>query len=451
MHPPRPPRLTLALTALLCAVAHAQTTTTPPAAPLTLPDVLRDLHAAPAWQSADLQYLAAQQALDAARARTGLTLTTGADLVSAGADGTWQTGLTARVNASATVLPWSPAYDAVRSAQRALERAALERRDARATLVINAAQQYTAVRLAALDADLASAQLRLARRALDITAAQRAAGAATADAVLEREADVGSAAASADAAQATLTLNAATLANTLGRDLTGAALTTTPDDAPAPAPLADLVARALTQRGDVRGAEAALADARAQLAAATRERALPNLTANAQYGQLSAGQGAAGTVVSGALDLKNGVATGSVSVPLRASSQPNAVALGLSASFNLLDPVADASVNSARTAVASAERALNTARAAVTLDVQARRADLEAARAQLPLAAAAVSRARANADTARAREAAGVGTALDTSRADLAVTQAERAQLAARVNAYLAQLRLQAATGDLTP
>ncbi|WP_169737197.1 TolC family protein, partial [Deinococcus pimensis] len=118
-------------------------------------------------------------------------------------------------------------------------------------------------------------------------------------------------------------------------------------------------------------AQQSLAGAQATLANATRDRALPNVTANVKYG-------AGGTGLSGSLNLTTGVASAGVTTGFGGGA--TSLSLGVGASFTLVDPVGDAKVASARTQVASAELALSLARQNVELDVRQKYDALTSAR-----------------------------------------------------------------------
>ncbi|WP_102127597.1 TolC family protein [Deinococcus planocerae] len=189
------PRLWLLLASLALGGALAQPAPPPPAsppapavqsvaAPLTLPETLARLRQSPGWRSADLQYRAAELALESARARAGLNVTVGADAsavkvpLSSG-DLTLNTTVTAQVSAS--VLPWSPALEAVRGAERGLARAGADLRAARLSATVNAVQAYLAARNAAAGLALADAQANLTARQLAVAQSQRGAGVLTAE------------------------------------------------------------------------------------------------------------------------------------------------------------------------------------------------------------------------------------------------------------------------------
>ncbi|WP_291432500.1 TolC family protein, partial [Deinococcus sp.] len=204
---PRPARVTLLTLSMLLGLAGAQQTappttvpTPPPSitAPASLPPstaadltpLLAALRGSPEWRAADLSYRAAQLTLDSARTRAGLSVT-------AGADGTlsrvpWDSGsvagaTTLTLNARLNVLPWAPALEGARSAERALAGAAVELRGARARLTVQALQAYEGVRAASAGLELAGAQLDVARAQLSAAQAQRADGVLSAEGLLAQQ------------------------------------------------------------------------------------------------------------------------------------------------------------------------------------------------------------------------------------------------------------------------
>lgn len=444
--PARRGLLTLALLAASGALAQAS----PPSGELTLAAALAQLSLAPAWKSADLAYQSAAQSLDAARAAAGLSLSTSASYDLARPEGgNWQGGGTLGANASLTVLPWAPANAQIQSAQRAFARAALDLRDSRNTLALNVAQQYFAAQLAAQDRALAETQLALARRNLEVTQAQLALGQATQESLLAREADEQNAQASLSGAESSLALALRQLGNTLGRDLSGLRLSSAPALPAEPEPLDALLARAAANRSEVLKAQSQLQDAQEALRVARFNRAVPDLSLSLKFGQLGGAQGG-GAVLSAGLGLKSGAASLAVSTPLSGSSLPTSTSLGVSGSYAILDPAADADIRSRETAVASAALALQTAQSSVDLDLRQKYQDLQNARAALTGADTALRRAGVALATAQAREAAGLGTALDTLSAQLALAQAQRSLQSAQQNAALAVLRLANASGSFS-
>ncbi|MBB6097533.1 outer membrane protein TolC [Deinobacterium chartae] len=458
--PPRPPEQPPA--------QPTQPPLAPPVSPLlaaqgpslTLEAALALLPQSPGWRAAELSYQAAQRSLEAARAAVGLSLEAGGDGNTSLNFGNGNTSLSASASAtlSTALLPWAPVHDTVRSAERALQRAALDRRDARNTLALSVYTQYYAARAAARNLEAARQRAALAARQLEVAQAQRALGAASAETVLDRQRTLEEAQAQLSAAQGSLDLGLRTLSNTLGIQPAAYQLTSAPSAAALPsAALDELVQAAHSRRSEVLKAASNLEDARAKLAAAEKDRALPEFSLTAQAGQIGSGSGNSGAVVSGSLNFKSGTGSLSASAPLFSTSSSGStgsgsnsgggLALGLSARIHLLDPAGDAAIASARTATASSELALATARQSVELDVRQRYQEALNAAAQLPALNTALARARQALATAQARFEAGLSTALDVETARLDVLSAESALEAAQASALEADLRLQTALG----
>ncbi|WP_216324677.1 TolC family protein [Deinococcus aestuarii] len=467
--PLRPAPLMLLLVPLALGGARAQTAPPSPAAaapaqsvsaPLTLQGTLARLRQSPGWQGADLQYRAAELALQSARARAGLNVTVGADAsavkvpLSSG-DLTLNTTVTAQVSAS--VLPWSPALEAVRSAERGLSRAGADRRAARLTATVNAVQSYLAARNAAASLALADAQVNLTARQLEVAQSQRQSGVLTAEGLLVRQGAFDDAQAAQEQARTNVDLAARGLANLLGQPVTLPAGATAFGPLPAapgqPAALEAQITRALATRPEVARAQNDLADAQAQLRAAQLDVRLPDLSASAQYGQLTSSTSTIATrTVGGSLDVKTGVLAGQVSFPLRDPGDlPTGLALTLSADLPVLGGTRRTALTSAEVGVQQATLALDTARQSVDLEVRQRYADLRTALDTLGSQRGALTRARAALATTLGRLTAGLATALDVEAAELNLRQAELNVDIATVNAYLASLRLSQATTDLDP
>ncbi|MEW6420434.1 MAG: TolC family protein [Deinococcota bacterium] len=457
-----PPVLLLSLALLVLPTALAQPPVLGPQvapAPLTLADVLTRLRSGPGWRSADLQYRQAELALERARVRAGLNVTVGTDVSAVKvplSSGDLTLNATVNAQASASVLPWSPALEAVRSAERSLASAAANLRATRQTLVVNAVQAYYAARNAAANLALAEAQFTLSQRQLAAAQAQRAAGVLTEEGLLARQDALADAQAAQRQARANLDLAAQGLANLLGQPVTlpadAAAFGPLPAAPQGPGPVDALVSRALSSRPEVARAQNDLADAQAQLRAAQLDARLPDLTASVQYGQLATTQAQAGRVVGGSLNVKTGVLTGQASQPLRDSSdRPSGLALGLSGSFPVIGGGKAETLAAAQVGVALAQAALDSARQSVDLDVRQRFADLQTALDTLASQRGALTRAQTALVSAQARRTAGLATGLDVQAAQFNVTQVQLAVDSATVQAYLASLRLSQAAGELDP
>ena len=454
----RPPGISLRAAglslALLTGLAAAQTApATPPsppasaspaapaAAPFTLGDALNLLPNSPQWRQADLAYQAAQQALRSAQAGAGLSLAAGGSASVVGGS------LSASVDASASlnVLPWSSTNDAIRSAERALVTARTTLATTRAKLRLTVTQQYFAARLAEQDLAVAQQTSALRQALLAAATAQRVQNTATQETLLTRQADAQQAAASLASAQSSLQTGTFALAGTLGVTLTGVTFSSAaslPDD---PGDLNALVARALAQRAEVVGATESLASAQADLDAARRSRSLPALSATLKYG--GSGSGAGGTSLSTGLDLQSGDLTASFSQPLTGSQNGGSLSLGVSASYAILDPAADAKIASAQLSVSSAQTGLALARQTVEQDVRQQVAQLAAARGALEAARTRVQAAQTALDTTRAQLAAGLAVATDVTSAQLNLLSANRDLENALETAQIAAASLQTATG----
>lgn len=422
---------------------------------LSLPEALRQLPRSPGWVSAELSYESAQRQLEAARAGLGLKASLGGDYSLAGSsmaspDPTQRLSLSGSASLGG-LLPWSSAYDGLRSAERSLARAALERQEARNTLYATALGQYFSARQAVLSHEAAQAALRLRQRQLEVATARQQAGQATLEDLIAAQQNLADAQVSAINAEGNLSLARLSLANTLGLEVgTLGELSTAPEAAELPpGGLEQLLAQALARRPDVRKAQLQVAEAEDRLAIAQRDRWFPAASLSLGYGSSQSGGGS----VQAGLNLQSGLATLSASYPLLggSSTAANALSVGLSVDLAVLAPGADAAIASAQTALASAQKALETARKSAELDVRQKHLEAQNARVRVEVARLALSNAEQSLKTAQARLAAGTATALDVQLAQLNVQQSQLSLETALASAQTAALRLRAALGeDLT-
>ncbi|WP_161880322.1 TolC family protein [Deinococcus alpinitundrae] len=459
---------------LLCAAltpALAQTTTPPDPAAITVPappvalsnvvltfaTVQQALRGSAGWRSAEEQYRAAQYTLDSARARAGLNLTLGGSL-SAGKSpidsGDWQAVSTLTGQVSAAVLPWGSAFDGVRSAERALSRAALDLQDSRQTLLVGAAQSYLSARLAAEQEALSAAQAALASQQLGVAQRQRQDNLLSLEDLLTRQGNLESAQSSAVNAQAAREIGERQLLSDAGLDVGLAArliLPSAPSLSGTPAPLADLLGSAMNQRSEILKATSQLQEARAALTSAQRER-LPDVSASVNYGELSL-SGSGGRSVGGSLNVKTGVVAATFSLPTSSGTTPipTSLSLGLTGSFNVLGTAPNAAIASAQSSVRSAELALESARSSVELGVRRAYNDALNTRRLLDVQRTALVRAQAALTSAQARLSAGLGTALDVNVASVGVQNAQFGVDQALNAAYLAQVQLAVASAQFDP
>ena len=420
---------------------------------LSLVDALKALQTSPDWKSADLTYETAVRQLEAAQAAAGLKVTPGASYTLADSGGTTGNSLTLSASASVGVLPWTASADAVKAAQRALDRAALTRASTQNTLYVNLTAQYFNARQAAQDSDLAQATLKLREAQARIAQARYDTGQLSFSDLLTAQQDLETARANAASAGGNLEIARQTLANTLGisADALGE-LTTAPTEPDLPSgSLETLVAQATRQRPEVLSAQSRLQDAQASLDSAQRDRWVPDSSITVAYGTRTATGTSSGTSVSAGLNFKTGNATASASVPVVSASSSgtssNVLSLGLSVALPLIDPSSEASINSGQTALSSAQLAVQTAQKATTLDVRQKYQQAQTAKAQVNITRAALNTANQTLKTAQAKLAAGTGTAIDVQQAQVNVQQAQRNLDSAIATAQTAVLVLQNALG----
>lgn len=425
---------------------------------LSLESALSALPNSPDWQAAEMSFQTAQRQLEAAQAATGLSLSATTSFNSSSPSaGSGSSSLSVGASASIGVLPWSAAAASVRGAGRAVERAALTRRDSRNAAYIALIGQYFALRQAAQNDVLARASQALRQNQLRVAQAQNQAGTATLEQVLIAQQNLDQAGSTAVGAAGTLALARLALANTLGQSPQSLGQPETAPAEPAlPAETVEaLVQRALSGRSDVLRAQSQLEDAQDGLSAAQLSRWLPPSTLSLGYGERISGAGGStqGYQVSAGLDFRSGNASLSTSVPLIQNPAPGGtaaqvVSLGLSLSLPILAPGAEAQVNSSQTALLVAQAALQTARRAAELDVRQRYQGLITAKAALTAAKAALESASQALRTAQARLQAGTGTNLDVQSAAVSQQQAQLNLETATANAQIAALNLQNALGQ---
>lgn len=425
-------------------------------ATVTLPEVLSWLRSAPGWQAADYAYRASELQLQAARIRAGLSVGVGGNVSAVRIPwdtGEWVGSSTLNVNVSASVLPWSPARDALQSAERSHRAAATELRRTRADLTMQAMQAYAGAQQAAASLALARAQRELAAQSFAVAQAQRTAGVIPAEVLLERQGTLQNAEAGEAQAQRAVTLAANQLRRLLNRDVT------LPTDPAAYTPLgfrvsstdeAALIARALQARPEVARAQVSVQDAQAALRTAQMDARLPDVTATAQFGQLGTTESASGKRVTTSLNVKTGVASAQATLPLSDTSKvPSGAILNLSANLPLLGRTQGNTLEQARLGLAQAELGLESARQSMTLDVRTRLNEYLDEQGSLSALQTAVTRAQTVLEATRARQQVGTATALDVRQAQLSLTQAQDSLQAARNRVALAALNLMQATGEL--
>ena len=447
----------VALSLTLFSAAFAQT-----APQLPLQPVLEFMPNTLDWRVADLNLETAVRQLEAARAAAGLNVAGGGryDYSNRNVGGVNTDGgnLVVSVNASLTVLPWGPAFDAVRTATRSFERAALDRTDARNLIYLNAITLYYSTRIAIQDLELARGSETLSATQLRNADAQLKNGVINRDAYLNIQRAFEAARVTTLTAKNALEITKIGFFNAINQPVRDdVVLVTAPVELALPqGSIETLVQTALTRRSDVLKAKSRVEDAEDALSNANRDRLLPASSVNVSIGQF-AGQTQTGASVSAGLNLQSGVVTSSASLPVVYPALPAGVQTGttftLSAqlSLPLLAPSSDARIASATASVESAKAGLESARRGADLDVRQRYNDALSAAARLGVAKIGVQNAKLALETAQTRFAAGLNTALDVESAKLSQRQSERdleSAVSLQVNAVY---RLQNALGAFAP
>jgi outer membrane protein TolC len=452
---PRPPNV---LTALTLGVLFAVSGTLAQTQVIGLGDALKALPNALDWRSADLTYETAQRNLESAQAAAGIQVSGGtkydfSQRIDANAQA--QNALQVSATASANVLPWSSAAAQIRLAERAFERAGLDRLDARNTLAINLVNQYFTVRGAEIDLELAGANEKLSESQLRVATAQLAAGQISRETFLSAQRGLENARSNTLNVRSAREIARLNLFNTLGQPPSEATASDAPGELETPKENVDaLLQTGLERRTDVLKALSRLHDAEDTLAAAQLNRYLPPTSVTVGVGQF-AGQTQTGASLSAGINLQSGTASLSGSYPLVApdpgTNVPKATTFTLSASISLpiIAPSSDANINTAQTSLEAARTALESTRRSAALDVRQKYNDALTAKARLGVSKTALQAAQQSFETAKTRNAAGTNTAIDLETARIATRQAERDLESALVNQLLSVYRLQNALGNL--
>ena len=446
--------------ALMLALFGAATAQTAPQLPLQ--PVLEFMPKTLDWRVADLNLDTAARQLDAARAAAGLNVAAGGryDYSNRNVGGVNTDGgnLIVSVNASLTVLPWGPAFDAVRTATRSFERAALDRIDARNLIFLNAITLYYSTRIAIEDLELARGSETLSATQLKNADAQLKNGVINRDAYSNIQRAFEAARVTTLTAKNALEITKIGFFNAINQPVRDdVVLVTAPAELALPQGSTEvLVQTALTRRSDVLKAKSRVNDAEDALANANRDRLLPASSVSVGIGQF-AGQTQTGASVNAGLNLQSGVVTSSASLPVVYPALPPNAQIGttftLSAqlSLPLLAPSSDAKIASAAASLEFAKAGLETAKRGADLDVRQRYNDALSAAARISVVKIGAQNARAALETAQTRLAAGLNTATDVESAKLSLRQAERDfenAVALQVNAVY---RLQNALGVFAP
>jgi outer membrane protein len=430
---------------------------------LSLETALKALPTAPGYAVAELTVQSAQRQLEAAQAGAGFNLTANGAYNTSRTDGialeslppgTQLTSSSGSVSATAglTVLPWSPAFDSVRAAERQLERANIDRLEARSQLAAQVVKQYFDLKLAASDLELARNSVKLAKSRLDIANAQLEAGVGTREGVLSAKQGLEASSANERAAINDLELRRRSLSITLGTNITTTELTTKlPEVNLKDNALEVGLPTALKRRGDILKAISQVNDAMDSLESARRDRLVPDVGLNLQYGSVAQNGDAAGARVTGDLNFKTGQVSVTPGYGFGSTSVGSRVSFGANIAIPIIAPSNDTKISSAENQLALAQHNLETVRINAEFDVRTQYAAAQAAVAQVEVARAGLLSAQEKNANAEKRLTAGLGTAIDRETAKLANAQAERDLEFARINAVTAIVRFVASLAPINP
>ncbi len=416
----------------------------------TLEESLRLLPQSAAWRASDQAFLIAERSVNVARGAAGLSVTVGGEAnrsqVSSADPALNGTAFTGSINAQAsiTVLPWSPTFDAVRAAERNLERARLDLLENRSNLQLQLFSQYLQVQLATTDVKLAMQNQNFAEQRLKITQAQLEARTATREAVLSAEATARSAQTNARAALNAQNLSIRGFFATIGlppRDAVFSSVINAPKLEITENNLGNKIIQARATRSDVRRAILAVREAEDALTIAQRDRWLPNLGINASIAGVGADGRPTGTQVGANLNL----GTGTIGVNgsyAPTTSNATATTISLQISIPLVAPSNDARIDTAQVSLNAAKLNLENAENTAALDIESKYYEYLAIAAQQEVAKANLSTAQRRTTDTQARLEAGLTNTLELEQAKLQEAQATREVQNASNQTVLAAYRL---------
>ncbi len=409
----------------------------------SLEQVLLRLPQSLEWQALDLSFLTASRNFESVQAAAGLRVNVGADLNNTTQTTTGVNTTSYKVNASASlpVLPWASQFDDLRKAERTFERAKLDLRDSRNTLVVNTSTQYFNLRIAQLDLELANSTVALRQNQLKTALVQRSNNQITPDQLATSQQNLETAKINVLQAESSLELAQLTLANTLGQT----ELTIASSAAPVPTlstTLEAVLKLAFEQRSDILKSFYTVRDAEDNLLIAQRDRWLPTTT-------LSLGVSDSGASLTTGLNLQTGSLSLGGAYQPPASTTPSGTTISLSASISIpvIAPSNDARISSSQTALNVAKQNLERSKKSADLDVRQKFLETQTALRRIDLSKKALENAKNSLSTTQIRVNAGSLTKTDLETSQLAVQQAERDLENTVLSAYLAWLRLENALG----
>jgi len=423
-------------------------------------DALAGLTASAQYLQLQLTLQAAQVQAQAAQAATGVTAgvsgsaayATGSTTDSTTGKVTDTSALTASVVASASlpVLPWATANLSAQAAQRSYAVAQVSYAQNVAFLKTNLELAYGRAVAAQLNLSIARNNLTLSQRQLAQVTAFRANNNATVQSVQTAQAAVQTAVVAVSSAQNELDSARRALGTLVGRDLSTAVVD--PDLRAAVTQVAlptQAAALAAAQAFSplVASAQKAVIDAQVGLTTAERNRRLPSASVTASYGP---GSSSARSGLSAGLNVQTGLLSASYTQPLlsgTASAAGSSFALGLNASFNVLDPSADGALKLAQVQLQQAQVAVTVQQASVAQTLVDAYNSAQVAAASIAARQSSVTAYTTALATSRARFTAGLATETEVLNAEIALAQAVRDLTSAQVLALTTAAQLSGLTG----
>jgi outer membrane protein TolC len=187
------------------------------------------------------------------------------------------------------------------------------------------------------------------------------------------------------------------------------------------------------------------------LESARRDRLIPDIGLNLQYGGVSQNGDAAGARVTGDLNFKTGQVSVTPGYGFGSTSVGSRVSFGANIAIPIIAPSVEAKISSAENQLALAQHNLETIRINAELDVRTQYAAAQAALAQVDVARAGLLSAQEKNANAEKRLTAGLGTSIERETAKLANAQAERDLEFSRINAVTAIVRFVASLAPINP
>jgi outer membrane protein len=425
----------------------------------TFQQALAGLTASAQYRQLQLTLSAAQVQAMAAQASTGLTAGVSGTLGYASGSSTDSSGVvsdtsslsgTVVASASLPVLPWATANLTAQAAARSYAVAQVSFAQNVAFLKTNLELAYGRAVTAQLNLSIVQNSLTLSQRQLAQVTAFQANNNATVQSVQAAQSAAQTAAVAVVSAQNELDSSRRALGTLVGQDLSVAVLNTDLSAAVAgvalPSQQAALVgAQAFSPL--LANAQRAVTDALVAVQTAERNRRLPATSVNASYGP---GSSSARSGLSTSLNVQTGLLSASYTQPVLGGSSTSggaSFALGLSASFNVLDPAADGTLKLAQVQLQQAQTTVTVQQDSVAQSLVDAYNAAQVAAQSIAARASSVTAYTTALAISRARLTAGLATETEVLNAEIALAQAARDLNSAQVLALTTAAQLSGLTG----